>query len=100
MEKMTKINFSKKRRKKMKTIRELENEGLISSRLRNALIRGIGCDNKFRVKRQNCYRWERNDPANGWELTVKDIFDLWTESEMLRWRGFGLACLNELKGLI
>lgn len=81
----------------MKTIMELKNEGLISTRLYRALIRGISFDNKFIVKGN--FRWEIDRP-NGNELTVKDIFDLWSDEEILKWRGLGQSCLSELKSLI
>lgn len=81
----------------MKTIRELRNEGLISARLYNALIRGITFDGKFMVR--ETYRWEIDRP-NGNELTPKDIVELWSEEEMMKWRGMGQGCLKELKSLI
>lgn len=81
----------------MKTIRELKTEGLISTRLYGALIRGISFDRKFIVKGD--FRWDIDRP-NGNDLTVKDIFDLWSDEEILKWRGFGQTCLSELKGLI
>lgn len=81
----------------MKTIRELRNEGLISTRLYRALIRGITFDGKFTVKGN--YRWEIDRP-NGNDLTVKDIFELWSNEEILKWRGMGQASFEELKGLI
>lgn len=81
----------------MKTIMELKNEGLISTRLYRSLVRGISFDNKFIVKGN--FRWEIDRP-NANELTVKDIFDLWSEEEILKWRGLGQSCLSELKSLI
>ena len=81
----------------MKTIRELRNEGLISTRLFNAIIRGVTFDDKFRVRGN--YRWEIDRP-NGNDLTPKDIVELWSEEEILKWRGIGQAGFKELKGLI
>ena len=81
----------------MKTIRELKDEGLISTRLYNALIRGITFDDKFRIKRT--YRWEIDRP-NGNDLTPKDIVELWSDEEICKWRGMGQGTLKELKSLI
>lgn len=80
----------------MKTIRELKNEGLISTRLYRALIRGISFDDKFKVKGN--FRWEIDRP-NGNDLTAKDIVELWSDEEIMKWRGMGLTCLKELKSL-
>lgn len=80
----------------MKTIRELKNEGLISARLYNSLIRGITFDDKFKVVGR--FKWDVDRP-NGNDLTPKDILELWTDEEILKWRGMGQSCLNELKGL-
>lgn len=81
----------------MKTIRELRNEGLISTRLYNALIRGITFDDKFTVR--GTYRWEIDRP-NGNDLTPKDVIELWSKEEICRWRGMGQSTFEELKGLI
>ena len=82
----------------MKTIRELKSEGLISARLYHALIRGITFDGKFDVIHKRC-GWKEIDHPNGNELTVKDILELWSDEEILRWRGLGKKALKELKGL-
>lgn len=81
----------------MKTIRELKDEGLISTRLYHTLIRGITFDDKFMVRGK--FRWEI-DGANGNDLTPEDIVELWSDKEMLKWRGMGQGSLKELKGLI
>lgn len=81
----------------MKTIRELKDEGKISTRLYTTLIRGITFDDKFKVK--GTYRWDIDRP-NGNDLTPKDIIELWSEEEICKWRGMGQGCLSELKGLI
>ena len=84
----------------MKTIKELRNEGLLSTRTYNALVRGINLSYLFTGK-VRCFERQitREEIEN---LTVKDVFDLFTEEEMLnyKWRGFGQSCLNELKGLM
>lgn len=83
----------------MKTIRELKDEGLMSARLYHSLINGIAFDDKFRVR--ETYYWGINRPNNnGNDLTVKDIFELWAEEEILKWRGMGQSTFSELKGLI
>lgn len=81
----------------MKTIRELKDEGLISTRLYYALIRGITFDDKFMVRGR--FRWEIDRP-NGNNLTPKDIIELWSDEEICRWRGVGQGLLKELKSLI
>ena len=63
----------------MKTIKELVNEKNMSVRLYNALIRNI------------TWEIEYSEAVN---LTVRDIFELWTEEEMLKWRAFGQKCLK------
>lgn len=83
----------------MKTIEELKDEGLISNHLYTSLIRGIGFDEKFMIIRK----------PNGWKklylypdgnkLTVNDILELWTEKEILHWRGIGKKSFEELKSL-
>ena len=83
----------------MKTIRELKNEGLISTRLYHSLIRGITFDGKFNVIHELFGRKEIDRP-NGNDLTVKDILELWSDEEILKWRGMGQSLLKELKGLI
>lgn len=75
----------------MKTIKQLKNEGLISTRLYNALWKGVYFDNKFKVKHNHC-------DVNA--LTAKDIVELWTDDEILKWRGLGLNGLKELKSLV
>ena len=81
----------------MKTIIELRKEGLISTRLYNALIRGITFDDKFTVIRSR--RWDIDRP-NGNNLTPRDIIELWSDEEILKWRGMGKTCFEELKSLI
>lgn len=83
----------------MKTILELRDEGLISLRLYNTLLRAIGRDNKFYV-RSKCRLDRINDSVNANELTVTDILELWTEEEIQRWYGMGPKALEELKGLV
>lgn len=75
----------------MKTIKELKNEGLISTRLYNALWKGVYFDNKFKVGYSR---------SNADTLTAKDVVELWTDEEILKWRGIGLAGLKELKSLV
>lgn len=80
----------------MKTIRELKDDGLISTHLYRILLRGVGFDNKYKlVVKHVCA-----DGGNANDLTVKDIFELWTEKEILKWRGMGQSTFSELKGLI
>lgn len=81
----------------MKTIKELRNEGLISTRLYNNLLRAMLSDDKFTLVNKAL---KRVDTPNANELTVKDIFELWTEEEIMRWRGMGQSTFEELKGLI
>lgn len=82
----------------MKTIRELKDEGLISTRLYRALIRGITFDDKFKVVNK-VFKWDVDRP-NGNDLTVKDIFELWSDEEIMKWRGMGQSSFEELKSLI
>lgn len=82
----------------MKTIRELKGEGLISTRLYSVLIRGITFDDKFKIVNK-VFKWDVNRP-NGNDLTVKDIFELWSDKEILKWRGMGQSSFEELKSLI
>ena len=81
----------------MKTINELKNEGLISTRLYTALIRGITFDDKFKVVGN--YRWDVDRP-NGNDLTPKDIVELWSDEEICKWRGMGQGTFKELKSLV
>lgn len=83
----------------MKTIIELKNEGLISTHLYVSLIRGIANDDKFKsYNKVGLVKFV--DYPDGNDLTVKDIFELWSEEEISRWRGIGQKTLSELKGLI
>lgn len=83
----------------MKTIRELKNEGLISTRLYTNLVRGISFDDKYAVIKKYA-GWKERDCGNANELTAKDIVELWTEDEIMKWRGMGQKTLEELKSLI
>lgn len=83
----------------MKTIRELKNDGLISTRTYNALVRGIRYYGNVTVHKK-IGLVTLVDYPNGNELTVKDVFDIWSDEDILRWRGMGQRGLSELKGLI
>ena len=65
----------------MKTIELLRDEGLMSLRLYNILCRNCG--------RQSVV-----------ELTPKDICNLYSDEEILKWRWMGPMGLKELKSLI
>ena len=80
----------------MKTIYELRQEGLISTRTYNSVIRGATFDGRFTVKSKLGYI----DFPDINKLTVKDIFELWSEEEISKWRGLGQTAISELKGLI
>lgn len=82
----------------MKTIEELKNEGLISARLYHSLIRGICFDDKFTIIRKQI-GWKEFDRPDGNELTVNDILELWSDEEILHWRGIGKKSFEELKSL-
>ena len=83
----------------MKTIRELRNEGILSTRTYNALIRGIRYYGNVTVyKKVGLVTFVDYPNAN--ELTVKDVFDIWSDKDILYWRGMGQRGLSELKGLI
>lgn len=83
----------------MKTIFELKNEGILSTRTYIALVRGITYYGGVTVYHKfGSSRFADYPNAN--ELTVKDIFDIWSDEDILRWRGLGQKSLNELKGLI
>ena len=81
------------------TIRELRDNGVMSGRLYNSLYRGIKFDDKYAVW-ANYPGWRERVDVQPGELTVADIFELWTDEEMLRWRSFGPKALSELKGLL
>jgi hypothetical protein len=83
----------------MKTIKQLREEGTLSYRTYKALVRGMCCDTKLASRRLNG-TWNHIDSDEYRELTVKDVFDLFTENEMMKWKGFGPTALNELKGLV
>ena len=80
----------------MKNIKQLKDEGLMSKRLYNTLIRGDHWKYTFR---NSHLRWDINKP-DVTKLTPKDICELWTDKELLRWRGLGQGLLEELKSLI
>jgi hypothetical protein len=83
----------------MKTIWQLKNEGLISTHLYITLIRGITYDDKYAVW-EKYPGWKVRIEARPNDLTVKDIFELWTDEEIMKWRGMGKKTFEELKGLI
>ncbi len=83
----------------MKTIKELKNEGKLSTRTYHAIVRGAAFDNKYAVIKERIGKRDY-DRVSAAELTVKDIFELWSETEMMHWRGFGPESMSELKGLI
>jgi hypothetical protein len=64
----------------MKTIKELRSEGRISTRTYNLLCRKV--------------RWIVDT------MTIKDLFELYSEEEMYRWTNFGPKTMEELKGLL
>lgn len=83
----------------MKTIKELKDEGLMSARLYRALLRGICFDRKFLVIRRDQWGLKEFDFPNGNELTINDVLELWSEKEILHWRGIGKTSFEELKSL-
>ena len=82
----------------MKTIKELKDEGLMSTGLYHSLLRGIYFDDKFAIIRKRI-GWKEFDRPNGNELTVNDILELWSDEEISHWRGIGKKSLEELKSL-
>lgn len=86
----------------MKTIIELRNEGSISSRVYNAILRNAASDINYLCKYKSldriCGRTiDTNEILN---MTIKDLFDLLGEDRISHWRGLGQKGLSELKGLI
>lgn len=73
--------FSKhqeKRDTRTKTIKELHSEGLLSTYVRN-FLRRRGLDD---------------------DTTIEELFNQYSEEEMMRWRGMGPKYMQELKGLL
>lgn len=86
----------------MKTIIELKNEGKISNRVYNAILRHAAIDINYLCKYKSldriCGRTiDTNEVVN---LTVKDLFDILGEERIAHWRSLGQKGLGELKGLI
>lgn len=89
----------------MKSIKELRNEGKISKRTYNVIRQRTLSEINYRFgyKRLTLSDLLNNREVKSNEvtdLTVKEIFDLFGENEMLRWRGLGSKGLSELKSLI
>lgn len=85
----------------MKTIYELWMEGKIKGNLYSKLVGELPkvlnreyYGVTFPRKSDDFTRWEIH------ELTIKDIFDLFTEEQILKCRGIGRSRLEELKGLV
>lgn len=77
----------------MKTLNELKEEGLMSVGLYNSIFRGIWYDKYFSGLKPVEISKEIG------ELTVKDIFDLFGEERILKWRYIGPKKMKELKSL-
>ena len=82
----------------MKTIEQLKQEGLLSVRTYNAIVRGMSGSTKYASQRWNS-TWNLLKASEYTQLTVKDVFDLFEENEIVRWKGLGSKGLEELKSL-
>ena len=82
----------------MKTIKELRDEGKLSKRTYNTVMRNIRFERDLmsETKLGRQYTVDASEVGN---LTAKDVLDLYDESVILRWRGMGLGGLSELKRL-
>ena len=76
-----KIKAEKKREDGIKTIKDLHDEGLMSNTLYNLIFR-------------------KTDSITVNTFTVKDLFDLFGEDEIMQWRCMGPKRMEELKGLL
>lgn len=70
-----------------KNIKQLNKEGLLSNRTYNAICRGLSY----------CTDLTNNEIYN---LTVKDLFDLYPDYELCRFRNLGKKSFEELEGLL
>lgn len=87
----------------MKTIKELKQEGTIGAGLYSTLYMGATYDDKYRVDVNNqklgiLYGLLYDSKVE--DLSINDIFELWTEEEILHWRNMGPVKLKKLKELI
>ena len=85
----------------MKTINELDHEGLMSTRLWNCIYRNAAADlNELR----GLDRYGRSPGCvteeDVFNMSIKDLFDLIGEDRIKRWRCLGAKTLAEMKGLI
>ena len=89
----------------MKTIKELNEEGLMSTRLYHALARGIWWHSRNEI------RFESKQTVGGRtikvrcriasdEITLEQLLRIWTIEEIATWRLVGEKAIEELKGLI
>ena len=72
----------------MKTIKELHDTGELSTRTYNCVRRNMYRHFDGRMCREEIEAF-----------TIKDILDMFGDRTLLSWRNFGVAALQELKGL-
>ncbi len=85
----------------MKTLKQLYEEKTISPNAYAAVVRGVLYDRLGYNCRKDVTRYSDDltiDEIR--ELTVKDIFKLFTEEEIRRWAGIGTLTFEKLKSLV
>lgn len=75
----------------MKTIKQLRDERAMSAVLYKGILRNV-CFAMSSYGKSMYYDEVKN-------LTVKDVLDMFSESEILRWKGISTKSLEELKSL-
>ena len=89
----------------MKTIKELRTEGKISSRAYNAINSRVASElnHKFGYRRYTLGDVLNNREVTNQEvldITIKDLFEMFDEKVIARWRGIGQKTVSELKSLM
>ena len=84
----------------MKTIIELKNEGKISNRVYNAILRYAAIDINYICKYKSLDRINGRtiDTDEVLNLTVKDLFDMLSEERIAHWRGLCQKRFKRIKG--
>jgi hypothetical protein len=93
--------FNEERSDIMKTLKQLYEAKIISPNAYASVVRGVLYDRLGCNRRKDVVRYSDDltiDEIR--ELTVKDIFELFTEEEIRRWAGIGTLTFDKLKSLV
>ena len=82
----------------METIKELYNEGRLSARAHNAILRNVHWSFSRIIYAYDVAHRVSHEFADN--ITIKTLFELYGEDGIKKWKGVGAGVMEELKGLL